>query len=290
MNIKQDVRVDKKLAEGGFGAVFQGTLLNHQMTFMVGFSSVAVKTCKNEDSMDPMDKAECNAAFQQELAIMEHYQKNPNIVKLVGFSQAPNVMVMKYYELGDLMGYLLGKTKRVPSVNYGPSVAASLLYDLANAMEALHEDGIAHCDVKPGNILLELQEGKLTAILCDFGICQVVSNKLMKVKQMKKSQIMGASLLFSPPEVLKDVGSVDPFMADVYSFGIVAYCCASRTAPYHDADPSAIQQLILDGNQPKLSAEVAKEYSTVLSLMSKCCNLNPKSRVTMKQVKSILSS
>ena len=87
-----------------------------------------------------------------------------------------------------------------------------MILDLAETLAFLHRQGVVHCDLKPGNILLS--EGpEPRPVLCDFG------------QSRRSGALSGAAwgtLLYSSPQQLEEPEISWPHW-DVYSFGVVAW-------------------------------------------------------------------
>ena len=67
----------------------------------------------------------------------------------------------------------------------------------------MHQNGFAHCDVKPGNVLLEVNEyGWLSPVISDFGLTRVLDKSQLAVKAYQVSELKGVSIAFAAPEVL----------------------------------------------------------------------------------------
>lgn len=74
------------------------------------------------------------------------------------------------------------------------------LWSPVNGMVFLHGEGIAHCDLKPGNVLLSVctQTGRLSGVLTDFGVSRAVARETTLTI---KTEIVGMSIKFASPEV-----------------------------------------------------------------------------------------
>ena len=93
------------------------------------------------------------------------YCDHPNIVKLIGvYSDKDRVyLVLEYVEGESLLSYLKTKLSKRPS----DSIIKEIFLQILNAMNYLHENGIAHRDIKLENILIQKDSLKIKII--DFG-------------------------------------------------------------------------------------------------------------------------
>jgi len=89
--------------------------------------------------------------------------------------------------------------------------AAELMRQVAEAAHALHEAGIVHRDIKPGNILL--RSGGTEAVLMDLGVAQWADGETVTTSR----EILG-TLRYASPEQIIARGPVDA-RSDVYSLG-----------------------------------------------------------------------
>ena len=71
---------------------------------------------------------------------------------MLAFSQEPQSIVMKYYPLGSLQAYIYSTKLR-----YTKGSVVHLLTGAASALCAMHENGLAHCDIKVTNIYTYLK-------------------------------------------------------------------------------------------------------------------------------------
>ncbi|KAL0738960.1 hypothetical protein Bca4012_015170 [Brassica carinata] len=147
-----------RLGQGGFGAVFRGTLSNGE--------NVAVKVM---DSGSLQGEAE----FQNELFFAAKLEDSPHVVPVVGFSHDKKrrrlLLVYRLMDNGNLQDALLHR--RCPELmDWNKRFLVAV--NVAEGIEHLHglERPVIHGDIKPSNVLLD----KLfSAKIADFGLARV---------------------------------------------------------------------------------------------------------------------
>ncbi len=142
------------------------------------------------------------ARFEQEaraIAALNH----PNICQI--YDVGPDYLVMEYVEGTPLSGPL-----RVEE-------AVKLALQIASAIEEAHGNGILHCDLKPGNILVTAKGG---AKLLDFGLA-----KLMKDSGADATKTIEGTVLGTPPTWRRNRRRERRWMS-APTFSALARCCS----------------------------------------------------------------
>ena len=212
--------LEKKLGEGGFGEVWLGRhqKLKERRVFKFCFRADRVRSLKREMTL-----------FR---VLKERVGDHPNIVRLldVYFEEPPFYVEMDHVEGQDLRAWCeqQGGAEKVPL-----AARLEIVAQIADALQAAHDAGVIHRDVKPGNILvsqLSTLNAQPTAKLTDFGIGQVVSEEALKgVTKAGFTQTIVAessspqtgSQLYMAPELL--AGKPATTRSDIYSLGVVLY-------------------------------------------------------------------
>src|SRR5262245_35596430 len=175
---------------------------------------VALKLLAPELSQDPGFR-ERFARESEAAASIDH----PNGIPIYQSGRADGALfiAMRYVEGTDLRT-LLAEQGPLP-----PERAVGICAQVADALEAAHERGLVHRDVKPANILVGKNDH---AYLSDFGLIrrQEVSTVITKT-----GQFMG-TIDYVAPEQIK--GEAVDGRADVYSLGCVLYECLTGEAPF----------------------------------------------------------
>ncbi len=102
--------------------------------------------------------------------------------------------------------------------------AARLVREAALGLQAVHDAGIVHRDIKPGNILLD---GSGTARLTDFGLAKAHDSATMTAD----GALVGTPAYMAPEQVALD-GNVAGPAADIYALGAVLYQAVTGQMPY----------------------------------------------------------
>jgi tRNA A-37 threonylcarbamoyl transferase component Bud32 len=101
---------------------------------------------------------------------------------------------------------------------------------VAEALQAAHDHGLIHRDIKPGNILLTA-DGSVRVV--DFGISRAVSD----VRRTTPGLLLGSMQYCSPEQVVgEEVGPA----SDIYSLGLVLYELLTGVRPFDGSSPAAV--------------------------------------------------
>ncbi len=209
-------RIEGVIGRGGMGVVYLAEQASPRR-------KVALKVLGQDLAADPSFRErfvrESDAA-----ASIEH----PNIVPIYQAGEADRVLfiAMRYVEGTDLRA-LLERDGPLPAER-----AASIVSQVASALDAAHEAGLVHRDVKPGNVLVGKGDH---AYLTDFGL---IKRHERATSLTKTGQFMGTIDYVAPEQVRG--GTVDG-RADVYSLGCLLYECLTGKPPF----PSDLEVTVL---------------------------------------------
>ena len=170
------------------------------------------------------------------------------------------------------MGFVEGQSlaHRVATGPLPPRDAASLIVQIAEAVQYAHENDVIHRDLKPGNVLLDAQgHPKVT----DFGLAK----KLRSDSALTASgQIMGTPS-YMPPEQAQARADVGP-LADVYSLGAILFCLLTGRPPFQAANVMETLKQVVEQDPPAprtLNAAIPLDLETIAL---KCLRKEPHRR------------
>lgn len=163
-------------------------------------------------------------------------------------------LAMKFIEGSDL-AHLLEQEGRLPADRTMP-----LMEQLASALDAAHDHGLIHRDVKPANALLE--DGN-RLYLTDFGLTRRVDSTRPLTAT---GRAVGTAAYLAPEQIR---GEPLDRRVDVYALGCVLYQCLAGEPPYLRDTDMLIMWAHVGAEPPSLSAEVPGLPATVDRVIKK---------------------
>lgn len=145
-----------------------------------------------------------------------------------------------------------------------PSLAQidALALDILDGITAAHKLGLVHRDLKPGNVMLCVVDGRVRAKITDFGLAKVLAGDVAGAVHTRTGATMGTPA-YMAPEQIRDAASVDA-RADVYALGALLYELATGRRAFDGDDVLDIFDRIRRGAYEPLS-KVAPELPARLS-------------------------
>ncbi len=240
--ISERYEVIEKVGTGGMANVYRA--MDHRLNRFV-----AVKVLKTEYSED----TKFVTKFRQEaqaVACLSH----PNIVAVydVGEENGMYYIVMEYIDGITLKKYIERKGK----LSVQEAVGISL--QIANGLEAAHNNNIIHRDIKPQNILIA-KDG--TAKVTDFGIAKAASSNTITANAM-------GSVHYISPEQAR--GGFSDEKSDIYSLGVTMYEMLSGTLPFVGESAVAIALAHVQEEPIPLAAVNAMIPKGLSNIVAKC--------------------
>ena len=247
-------RIEKLLGEGGMGAVYKAYDVELGRT-------VAVKLVRPELSSSTL----VMQRFKQELLLASKIS-HKNILRIHDIAEWNGVkfITMAFVEGCDLAG-LIEKEGALPIDR-----AMKFTRQLCLAMEAAHEAGVVHRDLKPQNILIDRDDN---TYISDFGLAK--SLETQATQMTRTGQILGTPRYMSPEQV--EALDTD-HRSDLYSLGLILYEMFTGELPFRG--DSAMQMMYQRVNsEPKDPRGVRADLPDyIANVILKCLQKDPANR------------
>ncbi|KCV68145.1 TKL protein kinase [Fonticula alba] len=191
--------------------------------------------------------------FQNEVALMWLLRDAPNVVRLYGYSEQPPAIIMERYQTD--LGTLLHS-----EVPLEQAALLDICQQWASGLEAMHAQGIAHCDLKPGNVFVSQRpDGSWRAALGDLGTSRNLSSDRSSALVAQPPELNALTGRYAAPEVLAAFQRKRPLdrelflPADIYSAAVMLWECLARALPWEGASFDEIAAHVLAGDRPDLA-------------------------------------
>ncbi len=196
---------------------------------------------------------------------------HPKVVRTIETGQSPEGL--HYLAIEWAPGEILeGYAKR--NAPLPPDEVATIIQQIAEAVNAAHEAGIVHRDLKPENLMYDPETRSVK--LLDFGIA--TATDVSQDERLTRAGFFVGTLMYVAPEALS--GEVVTPAADQYSLATIAYLLLAGALPYTARTPREMFTQLL--SQPPLPLNKAKPglvYSpAVEQVIMKGLDRTPKSR------------
>jgi serine/threonine protein kinase len=197
--------------------------------------------------------------------------KHPNVVNIfdVGFQDSIPYLVMELLEGQDLEALMYSQ---------GSMAEASLVdivVPIVAGLAAVHDAGVVHRDLKPGNIFLARgRNDELEPRLLDFGISKAAESEQFKLTTAR-GLLMGTPLYMSPEAIQ---GGEITALSDQYSLGVVLYECCTGFNPFAaDTLAETVRRVTL-GDFPPVAQQNPAVSKRMARIVGRAMSLDPNHR------------
>ena len=236
----------ERIAGGGMGDVWRG------QDEILG-RTVAIKVLRSEHAEDEDFRERLRREARAAGSI-----SHPGVVPVYDYGeevqdngQHLSYLVMEYIDGPSLSTELRGSGK------LGSGRTLAIIEQTAEALQAAHDAGVVHRDIKPGNILLT-PDGDVK--ITDFGIARSADSTPMT----RTGTLTGTAQYISPEQA---GGRPATAASDIYSLGVVAYRCLTGGVPFAEGNEITIAIAHLRDDPPDLPADVPAGVRGLVMMM-----------------------
>jgi len=245
----------KIIGRGGMGVVYlaRDTKLNRH---------VAIKCIPTA----LVNNVTARTRFRREAELLASLN-HPNIAVIHDIIEQDNhsgYLVLEYIE-GETLA------ERLAREPLELSEALSIGKQIAAAVSAAHKKGIAHRDLKPGNIKLT-PDGRIKVL--DFGLAESTPNK-DKIPETQPGRIIGTPAYMSPEQAR---GKDTDHRTDIWSFGCILYQMLAGRLPFEGETASDTLARVIE-HQPEWEALPKQIPANIRTLLQRCLEKDPDKRL-----------
>ena len=212
-------RIEARIGRGGMGVVYRATHI--ALDRPVALKVIAEELAEDEGFRERFRREPKLAAS------IDH----PNVIPVFDAGEVGEhlFVAMRYVEGSDLSSLIADQGR------LEPARAVRIVSQVAEGLDAAHELGLVHRDVKPANVLIEFRSGREHVYLTDFGLTKGGEGTTALTKT---GQWVGTPDYVAPEQI--HGGTLDR-RTDVYALGAVLYHALSGQPPYgHEAEVAKI--------------------------------------------------
>ena len=192
--------------------------------------------------------------FDKEAEILEKLGKHNQIPRLLAhFEENKEFYIIEEF----IEGYTLS-TELPPGNRWSENKVISMLQDVLQILEFVHNYRVIHRDIKPNNLIRRQKDGRL--VLIDFGAVKEVGNpRILSSPPSTTKTISIGTQGYMPPEQVRGKPRLN---SDIYALGMIGIQALTGIAPIYleeDADGEVIWQ-----NQAKVSYQLAAILTTMV--------------------------
>ncbi len=250
MTVADRYEVLEKIGTGGMSDVYKAK--DHKLNRFV-----AVKVLKQEFSENKDFLQKFRSEAQSAAGLM-----HPNIVNVydVGEESGSHFIVMELVEGITLKKYIEKKAR------LSVREAVSIAIQVAQGIEAAHNNHIIHRDIKPQNVIISM-DGKVK--VTDFGIAKAATSNTIT------SNVMG-SVHYTSPEQVR--GGFSDEKSDIYSLGITLFEMLTGRVPFNGDTTVAVAIKHIQEQMPSPRDFVPEIPVSLEKIVLKCTQKSPDRR------------
>jgi serine/threonine protein kinase len=208
---------------------------------------------------------------------------HPNVASVFRYGFLPNGIPFL------VLQYVRGRTLEERVSAEGPlplAEARRILRDLAGALASAHEQGFVHRDVKPGNVMCDLETRR--TLLTDFGVAGIIpTGKEQGPRLTQAGELLGDLKHLSPEQI---TGEDATDASDIYALGILGYEILTGQGPYPNVPAAGLVAAHLRAPPRPLSTLLEVSDPELEALLERCLSKDPGKRPSANFVAEVLGA
>ncbi|KAJ3029286.1 UNVERIFIED_CONTAM: ATP binding [Siphonaria sp. JEL0065] len=241
------------IGKGSFGSVFYGVNLNTQEVMAVKqIDVIPISKFRNKVEAEK-NREKMIESLRSEILLLNELA-HENVVRYLGFD-IDNTLVSVFLEYvgGGSVASMLSKFGR-----FEENISQTLLAQILNGLEYLHDRCIIHRDIKGANILVNM-DGSVK--ISDFGISK--KNELNMAYQINSKMEFAGSVFWMAPEMSKNSGYSAKI--DIWALGCVALEMFTGSHPWNGKGHMQAMWELRQGNAPPVPPGLSRDAMVFLA-------------------------
>ncbi len=250
--INKRYEIIKNIGVGGMGAVFQA--FDQELEEVVALKVLKTKQAEESDINQ----------FKEEIKVARRIS-HPNVVRIHDFGQlANNVFISMEFVQGYTLEQILKFAKKLR-----PMAAKHAALHICEGLHAAHQSGVVHKDLKPANIIVELDS---SIKLMDFGIASIDNI----ISGNRSNALIGGTAAYMAPEQALGKGADE--RTDIYSLGILLMELFVGQRPFYATNDEDLMLKHVNEEPLPVSYQWADCPKQLERLIAQCLAKSPKDR------------
>ncbi len=257
-HIVGNYRITAKLGAGGMGSVYRVEHVSLGRAYALKVLNGHLRSQTRDSAAQFLNEARAAARV-----------RHPHVVDIFDFGYLPDgrsYFVMELLGTPSVAGLLEGRTPEIAQ-------AVAIALQLAQALAAVHDQGVVHGDVSSSNVLVEpgtSEAGIPHVKLVDFGLARVVGPG---VRPPQIADIVYGTPAYIAPEVAR--GHAAEVCSDQYSFGVLLYELLAGAAPFIEKDIRALCRAHIYDPLPAVRSPHGRVPDQIAAIVERCCAKSP---------------
>lgn len=228
---------EQVIGTGSFGVVFKVYHYGYKRVF-----AGKMLFAKEEKASSNSIESEINILIQL---------MHPNIIKIYEYFEYKNrlVMIFQFCSNGTLKNLIQ------PGVGIQRDLINPFIKQIVEALAYLHDNQIAHLDIKTTNVFVD---NFMRPLLADFGL----SCHIEGVEQMNS---FSGSFVYRSPEMIQQL-PYDPYKADVWALGVTFFMMVTGNSPWQMFNAQVMKNSIING-QFDMPQNVDPDVAAMIRMM-----------------------